>query len=355
MDFLAGHGWLAHWRLHMLTALPALLPQGLWASHHAEITTAIAALFVGIVVGITGMGGGALMTPALIFLGVGNVSSIVTADLTAAAIYKTGGAAVHWRCGSPNLRLAALLMCSSVPMAFLGPHLVRWITSGTNIDTFLAGCIGIATLLAATTYALRLCARLRRSGKSPRRTSSNCVVRPLPTLLVGALGGLLVGVTSVGSGSLIMISLLMLYPALPAVQLVGTDLMQAVPLVLSAAVSNILVNGLDWRIAVPLTLGSVPGCMFGAKIAPLMRGSYIRRGIVVVLFMSGLALLEKAGWLVLGAGDDHSHPKTIALIGILMLCLAPFLSMLVRRSLACSIAAKRARMWLQAAFHSRQA
>ena len=72
-------------------------------------------------------------------------------------------------------------------------------------------------------------------------------MRPLPTLLVGALGGLLVGVTSVGSGSLIMITLLMLYPALPAVQLVGTDLMQAVPLVLSAAVSDILVNGLDWR------------------------------------------------------------------------------------------------------------
>jgi hypothetical protein len=75
-----------------------------------------------------------------------------------------------------------------------------------------------------------------------------------------------------------------------------------------------------------------------------MRGSYIRRGIVVVLVMSGLALLEKAGWLVLGAGADHSHPKTIALIGILMLCFAPFLSMLVRRSLAWSIAAKRARM-----------
>jgi uncharacterized protein len=334
MDFLVGYGWLAYGRLHVLTALPALLPHELWAAHHSEITTAIAALFVGIVVGITGMGGGALMTPALIFLGVGNVSAIVTADLTAAAIYKTGGAAVHWRCGSPNLRLAALLICSSVPMAFLGPHLVRWITPGANIDTFLAGCIGIATLLAATTYAWRLCAKIRRRGKSPPRTSSNCVVRPLPTLLVGALGGLLVGVTSVGSGSLIMISLLMLYPALPAVQLVGTDLMQAVPLVLSAAISNILVNGLDWKIAVPLTLGSVPGCMFGAKIAPLMRGSYIRRGIVVVLVMSGLALLEKAGWLVLGTGDDHSHPTTIALIGILMLCLAPFLSMLVRRSLA---------------------
>src|SRR5881396_3080645 len=111
MNFLAAHGWLAHGRLRLLTAFPALLPQGLWANHHAEITTAIASLFVGIVVGITGMGGGALMTPALIFLGVGNVSSVVTADLTAAAIYKTGGAVVHWREGSPNVRLAALLIC----------------------------------------------------------------------------------------------------------------------------------------------------------------------------------------------------------------------------------------------------
>src|SRR5438552_9866962 len=332
MNFLAAHGSLAHWRLHVLTAFPALLPQGLWANHHAEITTAIAALFVGIVVGITGMGGGALMTPALIFLGVGNVSSIVTADLTAAAIYKTGGAAVHWRCGAPNLRLAALLICSSVPMAFLGPHLVRWITPGANIDTFLVGCIGIATLLAATTYAWRLCAWLRRSGKSPRHTSSNCIVHPLPTMIVGALGGLLVGVTSVGSGSLIMITLLMLYPALPAVQLVGTDLVQAVPLVLAGAVSNILVNGLDWSIAIPLTLGSLPGCMIGAKIAPRMRASYIRRGIVVVLTIAGLALLEKAGWVRLGTGDDYSHPKTIVLIGLLMLCLAPVVSTLVRRS-----------------------
>src|SRR5947199_10294476 len=157
MDFLAAHGCLAHWRLHVLTAL---LPHGLWAAHHSEITTAIAALFVGIVVGITGMGGGALMTPALIFLGVGQVSSIVTADLTAAAIYKTGGAGVHWREGSPNFRLAAFLILGSVPMALLGPHLVRWINPTRNIETFLAGCIGVASLLAATSYPLRLYADL---------------------------------------------------------------------------------------------------------------------------------------------------------------------------------------------------
>src|SRR5206468_10516803 len=97
----------------MLFNAQYLFTGGLLAAHHTEITTAVAALLVGIVVGITGMGGGALMTPALIFLGVGHVSSIVTADLTAAAIYKIGGAAVHWRDGSPILRLATLLILSS--------------------------------------------------------------------------------------------------------------------------------------------------------------------------------------------------------------------------------------------------
>jgi hypothetical protein len=104
-------------------------------------------------------------------------------------------------------------------------------------------------------------------------------------------------------------------------------------LVLSGAISNIMVNGLDWSIVIPLILGSVPGCMIGAKIAPRMRGSYIRRGIIVVLIMAGLALLEKARWVSLGAGDNYSHPETIALIGMGMLCLAPFIVAIMRRPL----------------------
>jgi uncharacterized protein len=339
MDLFSLEGWVRQSGCDMFAAAQLLLAQGgIWPTYHTEITTAIAALLVGIVVGMTGMGGGALMTPALIFLGVGHVSSIVTADLTAAAIYKSGGAAVHWRGGSANIRLAALLVAGSVPMAFLGPHLVRWFNPPGNIDTFLAGCIGVASLLAAGTYTLRLLIQLRRQAKGLRRKHQECiVVRPLPTILVGALGGLLVGITSVGSGSLIMITLLMVYPGLPAVQLVGTDLVQAVPLVLSGAVSNIMVNGLDLSIAIPLVIGSVPGCMIGAKIAPRMRGSYIRRAIVVVLMMAGLALLEKARWVSLGAGGSYSHPRTIALIGIAMLFLARFVAAILRPTLRRSL------------------
>ena len=288
-----------------------------------------AGFIVGIVVGLTGMGGGALMTPALIFLGVGEAATVVTADLTAAAVYKTGGAIVHKREGSPNMQLAKWLMIGSIPMALLGPHLVSWVVDPENIDETLKLCIGFALLLAAATYALRLYLNLVRvrGGEHP---DDNPMIRPIPTLLVGALGGLLVGVTSVGSGSVIMIALLMLYPGLSAVKLVGTDLVQAVPLVLAAAVSNIALHGLDWGILVPLVLGSVPGTLIGSAIAPRVPQSFIRRGIVVVLTMSGVALLDKAGWAPLGV--EETHPVLIAGIGLAVLLVLPVVWGFIRKS-----------------------
>ena len=156
-------------------------------------------------------------------------------------------------------------------------------------------------------------------------------IRPVPTLLVGALGGLLVGITSVGSGSVIMIALLMLYPGLAAVRLVGTDLVQAVPLVLAAAISNIALHGLDWSILIPLVIGSVPGTLIGSKIAPRVPQSFIRRGIVIVLTMSGVALLDKAGWAPLGAGDDETHPVLVAVVGLVMIVVVPLVWGLLRR------------------------
>jgi uncharacterized membrane protein YfcA len=291
-----------------------------------------AGFLVGVVVGLTGMGGGALMTPALIFLGVGDAATVVTADLTAAAVYKTGGAVVHKREGSPHMRLAVWLVAGSVPTALLGPHLISWVAPPGELDRTLKLCIGFALLFAASTYALRLYLNLRRMRTGRHSTDDDPVVRPVPTLLVGALGGLLVGVTSVGSGSVIMIALLMLYPGLSAVRLVGTDLVQAVPLVLAAAVSNIALHGLDWAILVPLVVGSVPGTVLGGMIAPRVRQSVIRRGIVVVLTMSGIALLDKAGWAPLGAGEHETHPELIGLVGLAMLLLVPLVWGALRRT-----------------------
>ncbi len=300
------------------------------------ITTAFfsiiaAGFFVGIVVGMTGMGGGALMTPALVLLGVGDTASVITADLTAAAIYKTGGAIVHQREGSPNLQLAKWLMIGSVPMALLGPFLVKLFTDPENLDSTLKLCLGFALFIAAGTYAFRIYLNLLARTRGAVMDASDPVIRPIPTMLVGALGGLLVGITSVGSGSVIMIALLMLYPTLSAVRLVGTDLVQAVPLVMAAAISNIYLHGLDWGLLIPLVVGSVPGTILGAKIAPRVKQSIIRRGIIVVLTMSGVALLDKAGWAPLGAGEDETYPLLVAGVGLAMLFLVPLVWGLIRR------------------------
>ncbi|HEX4189550.1 MAG TPA: sulfite exporter TauE/SafE family protein [Marmoricola sp.] len=316
----------------------ALLAHSDYLFSHEGAKIVTAGFFVGLIVGVTGMGGGALMTPALIFLGVGNASAIVTADLTAAAVYKSGGALVHWKHGSPNLRIAGWLMLGSVPFALLGPHLVKWFVSEKDIDSLLKECIGFALLLAASTYAFRLyiqLTRVRSAGGQP--SDDEPTIRPLPTVLIGALGGLLVGVTSVGSGSVIMVTLLILYPTLSPVKLVGTDLVQAVPLVLAAAISNIQVNGLEWSITVPLIIGSVPGTLIGARFAAKVPQSVIRRGIVVVLTMSGIALLDKAGWkplthVTLLQRDDGSHPVLIGVIGIAMLVVVPVVWGFLRRT-----------------------
>ncbi len=306
---------------------------GTWLTSDAT-SIVVAGFVVGIVVGLTGMGGGALMTPALIFLGVGDASAVVTADLTAAAISRSAGAVTHARQGSPNMTLAKWLVIGSVPAALVGPWLVHGLAGGDHdsVDRLLMECIGFALLFAATTYALRLYLNLRRTNDESGAADPDPPIRPLVTLAVGALGGLLVGITSVGAGSVIMIALLMLYPGLSPVRLVGTDLVQAVPLVLAAAASNIVINGLDWHILVPLVIGSTPGTVLGARLAPKVPQSFIRRGIVVVLTMSGVALLDKSGWAPLGAGQDDTHPVLVALVGVAMVVLVPLVWGLIRRT-----------------------
>lgn len=266
---------------------------------------------VGIVVGLTGMGGGALMTPALIFLGV-NPAAAVANDLVSASISKSVGAAVHWRHGSPNLRLAALLITGSVPCALAGGFIVQSVGDASARTDFLTTAIGWALLLAASSYGLRMYLQLRHVTGGNELRAEDPQVRPIPTLLVGALGGLLVGITSVGSGSLIMVALLLLYPTLSAVRLVGTDLVQAVPLVFAAAIGHVVTEGVTWAVLIPLILGSTPGTFIGARIASWVSQSVIRRGIVIVLTLTGLKMLGVP-------------PEWVGIIGAGMLLLGPLL------------------------------
>ena len=201
------------------------------------------------------------------------------------------GAAVHWREGSPNLRLAMWLGVGSVPCAFAGAFIIQAVGSDDEQQQFAKFAIGVALLFAASTYVIRLVVNLFEVHSGRPRHDENPHIRPLPTVLLGAVGGTLVGLTSVGSGSVIMVTLLLLYPGLQAVRLVGTDLVQAVPLVLAAAVSHVIVSGVDWSVLVPLVVGATPGIFIGAKIANRVSQPVIRRGIVFLLFITGLNLV----------------------------------------------------------------
>lgn len=249
----------------------------------------LVAFGVGIVVGLTGMGGGALMTPALIFLGVAP-SVAVANDLVAAAVNKSVGATVHWRNGSPDLRLACWLIAGSVPTAFAGAFIIRAVGPQGDQEQWLKYAIGATLICASLAYVMRSYLMLR-SMVAGKPANESYIVRPAQTMLLGSAGGLVVGVTSVGSGSVIMVALLIMYPALSAVRLVGTDLVQAIPLVASAALSHVLVSGVDWSVLAPLIIGGSPGTFLGARLANVVSQSAVRRGISIVLFLTGLALL----------------------------------------------------------------
>lgn len=245
---------------------------------------------IGIVVGLTGMGGGALMTPALMFLGIPAAAAVAN-DLVAASVNKSVGAAVHWKSGSPNLRLAAMLMIGSIPFALAGGFIVKSIGDTEARDAFLTTAIGWALLFAAASYGFRMYLQLRAVTNGNIVPTEQPAVRVVPTIVVGAVGGLLVGITSVGSGSLIMVALLLLYPTLSAVKLVGTDLVQAVPLVLAAAIGHVVTEGVTWAVLIPLILGGTPGTYLGARMSSWVSQSVIRRGIVIVLTLTGLKML----------------------------------------------------------------
>ncbi len=280
----------------------------------------LVAFSVGIVVGLTGMGGGALMTPALIFLGVPPTTAVAN-DLVAAALNKSVGAAAHWRNGSPNLRLALWLVVGSVPTAAAGGWIISRAGDPEQQQSFVKVAIGCALLLAAATFVLRMTLNMRRAIREVDEDHGETpiIVRPIRTALVGAFGGLLVGITSVGSGSLIMVALLMLYPRLAPHKLVGTDLVQAIPLVVAAAIGHVVYAGVDWGVLLPLVVGGSPGTYLGAQLATWVPQGTVRRGIAIVLTLTGLALLKVP-------------PVHVGLVGAALLVLGPVFWALVRRA-----------------------
>lgn len=259
-----------------------------------DLPVAIAGLFVGFVVGLTGMGGGALMTPLLVLLFGVEPLAAVSSDVVASLLIRPIGGAVHWSRGTVHKKLALWLILGSVPAAFLGVVLLRMVPSDA-IEGFIQGALGVALVVVSVGLVLR---PLLQRDHQVQRHGETIEVRRLPTLLIGALGGLVVGATSVGSGSLMMILLLLLYPRMRLSHLVGTDLIQAVPLIASAALGHLLFGNFQMGLTASILVGSIPGVYLGARFSSRAPDYVIRPALIVVLGASGLKLLGVETWLV---------------------------------------------------------
>jgi len=242
---------------------------------------------VGLLVGLTGAGGGALMTPMLILLFSVKPAAAISSDLVAAVVMRPVGAAVHLHKGTVNLRLVGWMTLGSVPMAFLGAFILREMGGSAADQKNVEVALGAALLAGAAAMVFRSVLD-RRSGLARTGKIAEVAVRPVPSVLIGMAGGLIVGITSVGSGSLMIVLLLFTYPLLSANQLVGTDLTQAVPLTAAAALGALTFGHVEFGLTASIIAGSVPAVLAGSLLSSRAPDRFIRPAITFVIFASGL-------------------------------------------------------------------
>jgi uncharacterized protein len=271
---------------------------------HIDPYIVLGSAIVGLLVGMTGAGGGALMTPMLILLFGVSPSAAISSDLVAAVVMRPFGALVHLRAGTVNLRLVRWMVLGSVPSAFLGAYLLHLMGHAKSAQNHIEVALGAALLVGAGAMALRF-ALDRRGGQRRTGRVGDVKPRPLPTIAIGIVGGVIVGMTSVGSGSLMIVLLLFVYPALGANQLVGTDLTQAVPLTVAAALGALIFGHVEFGITGSLIIGSVPAVLVGSLLSASVPDRYVRPAIAFVIFASGLKYVgvgtTALGWTLCGA------------------------------------------------------
>jgi uncharacterized protein len=268
---------------------------------HIDPYIVLGSAIIGLLVGMTGAGGGALMTPMLILLFAVKPSTAISSDLVAAVVMRPIGAAVHIRAGTVNFKLVRWMVAGSVPAAFLGAYLLHLLGDAKSAENTIEAFLGAALLVGAGAMALRFVID-RRSGKGRDLFVADVVTRPWPTLAIGVIGGVIVGMTSVGSGSLMIVALLFVYPRIGANQLVGTDLTQAVPLTLAAALGALAFGHVELSVTGSLIIGSVPAVLVGSLLSSSVPDRYVRPAIAFVIFASGLKYVgvptQALGWIL---------------------------------------------------------
>ena len=248
---------------------------------HIDLYLVLGSAVVGLLVGLTGVGGGALMTPMLVLVFGITPTAAITSDLVAALFMKPAGVAIHWRRKTVHAGLVKYLCYGSLPAAFLGTYVMHLLGESVVAEHRLQILLGTALIIGAL-------AMLGRTLMAPTANAQAIVVRKGATVAIGAVGGFMVGLTSVGAGSLIVVLLLFLYPSLRNSHLVGTDLAQSVPLTLSATLGTLLFNHVDFALTSSIIIGSVPAVIVGSLLSSRSNGVALRRIITATVLLSGL-------------------------------------------------------------------
>ncbi len=266
-------------------------------------------LFIGFLVGLTGMGGGSLLAPIMIlFFRIPPVWAVGT-DIAYSTVTKALGSVVHIRQKNVNFKVALWLACGSVPATLLSVGLVQYIRKhyGAVVNGVILHALGftlvlVAVLLILKPFILRYFDQRRMEKQkqealtgeiSSTERSNNWEkrYRPIVTAMVGAVVGFLVGLTSVGSGTLIIVSIAFLFPRLTSKELVGTDIFQAFMLLASGAIAYFVAGTINWPIVGMLLIGSLPGVYLGSKSSKFIPERYMRPVLATVLAISGLKLI----------------------------------------------------------------
>lgn len=253
----------------------------------------VSGLFVGILVGITGVGGGSLMTPLLVLLFNVHPATAVGTDLLYAAITKSAGTAVHGANKTINWTIVKLLSLGSVPAALVTLYLMSGVDrksiAAVSLITYTLGWMLFLTaflLIFRNQIVAKVMEWRQRNGKSVSESTVGSL-----TLVLGVVLGTLVTLTSVGAGALGVTVLLMLYPRLQIRDVVGSDIVHAVPLTLVGGLGYWLIGEIDWGMLLSLLVGSIPGIIIGSHLAPRMPDRVIRPILAVTLALVALKLV----------------------------------------------------------------
>lgn len=252
----------------------------------------LSGFIVGGIVGLTGVGGGSLMTPLLVLLFGIHPATAVGTDLLYAAITKSGGTMVHAKKGHVDWRITGLLASGSIPASLLTIWALSYLPKQSPaISHIISVSLGVALLLTACAIIFRQ--KLQRYALSHAEDSAHTKLQAPITVAIGVALGILVTISSVGAGALGVAVLFFLYPKLPAIRIVGSDLAHAVPLTLIAGLGHWAIGSVDWSLLGSLLIGSLPGIWLGSHASAKVPERILRPMLAVMLVLVGSKLITQ--------------------------------------------------------------